>query len=69
MATCASLRGFKGGLGSSFYESWESSLVGEDCIMSDKTQVRDGKATLGSHTMMKNVNEGKGIFAPAVVVK
>lgn len=58
------------GLCSSFHGSWGTSIVGEDFTMLAKTvptQVRVGKP-VRSQPMMKNVNEGKGIFAPVVVV-
>ncbi|KAH7522026.1 protein PROTON GRADIENT REGULATION 5, chloroplastic [Ziziphus jujuba] len=58
------------GLRSSFHGSWGTSIVGEDFNMLAKTvptQVRVGKP-VRSQPMMKNVNEGKGIFAPIVVV-
>ncbi|EXC24416.1 hypothetical protein L484_003724 [Morus notabilis] len=58
------------GLCSSFHGSWGSSMAGEDYTMLAKsvpTQVRVGKP-IRSQPMMKNVNEGKGLFAPIVVV-
>ncbi|GMN53343.1 hypothetical protein TIFTF001_022489 [Ficus carica] len=58
------------GLCSSFHGSWGSSIGGEDLTMLAKsvpTQVRVGKP-VRSQPMMKNVNEGKGLFAPIVVV-
>ncbi|KAK3022508.1 hypothetical protein RJ639_046785 [Escallonia herrerae] len=58
------------GLCSSFRGSWGTSISGEDCSMLAKAvpaQVRVGKP-VRSQPMMKNVNEGKGLFAPAVVV-
>ncbi|KAI3674294.1 hypothetical protein L2E82_29156 [Cichorium intybus] len=59
------------GFSSSFHGSWGTSMVGEDyAIMVSKTtpnQVRIGKR-LRSGPMMGNVNEGKGLFAPVVVV-
>ncbi|KAK9287921.1 hypothetical protein L1049_016366 [Liquidambar formosana] len=70
MATSISATGFKGGLCSSFHGSWGTSMVGEDYAMLAKsvpTQVRMGKP-VRSQPMMKNVNEGKGLFAPAVVI-
>lgn len=42
-------------------------MANEDCAMLVKSQVRVGKP-IRSQPMMKNVNEGKGVFAPAVVV-
>lgn len=62
--------GFKGGLCSSFHGSWGTSLLGEDQAMlanSVPTWVRVGKP-VRSAPMMKNVNEGKGLFAPLVVI-
>ncbi|KAF3457844.1 hypothetical protein FNV43_RR02504 [Rhamnella rubrinervis] len=59
------------GLYSSFHGSWGTSVVGEDYAMLARTvpnQVRVGKAAVRSQPMMKNVNEGKGLFAPIVVV-
>lgn len=71
MATSVSATGFKaGGLCSSFNGSWGTSIAGEDyaaLVKSVPTQVRIGKP-IRSGPVMKNVNEGKGIFAPAVVV-
>ncbi|KAL8104862.1 protein PROTON GRADIENT REGULATION 5, chloroplastic [Apium graveolens] len=55
---------------SSFTGTWATSMANEDCAMLVKsvpTQVRVGKP-IRSQPMMKNVNEGKGLFAPAVVV-
>uniref|UniRef100_A0A5B7B5C6 Putative Proton gradient regulation 5 n=1 Tax=Davidia involucrata TaxID=16924 RepID=A0A5B7B5C6_DAVIN len=70
MATSISATGFKGGLCSSFYGSWGTSMVGEDHTMLVKsvpTHVRVGKP-VRSQPVMKNVNEGKGLFAPIVVL-
>ncbi|KAI8003053.1 hypothetical protein LOK49_LG08G02604 [Camellia lanceoleosa] len=71
MATSISATGFIGGLcSSSFHGSWGTSMAGEDYTMLAKTvptHVRVGKP-VRSQPMMKNVNEGKGLFAPAVVV-
>ncbi|KAJ0034270.1 protein PROTON GRADIENT REGULATION 5, chloroplastic [Pistacia vera] len=69
MATAICATGFKGGLGSSFYGSWGSSVSGEDYPMLVKSvpNVRVAKP-IKSAPMMKNVNEGKGVFAPLVVV-
>lgn len=58
---------------SSFYGSWGTSIVGEDYSMLAKSvssQVRIGRVSkpVRLQPMMKNVNEGKGIFAPIVVV-
>ncbi|KAL1369328.1 hypothetical protein HN51_049075 [Arachis hypogaea] len=67
MATSVSATGC---VGSSFYGSWGSSMAGEEYSMLAKSsQVRFGrKKGLRMQPMMKNVNEGKGIFAPIVVV-
>ncbi|XP_044484309.1 protein PROTON GRADIENT REGULATION 5, chloroplastic-like [Mangifera indica] len=61
--------GFKGGLASSFHGSWGSSVSGEDYPMLVKSvpNVRMAKP-IKSAPVMKNVNEGKGVFAPLVVV-
>lgn len=70
MATSISATGFKGNLCSSFHGTWATSIVGEDYAMLVKSvpsHVRVGKP-IRAQPMMKNVNEGKGIFAPAVVV-
>ncbi|XP_059653123.1 protein PROTON GRADIENT REGULATION 5, chloroplastic-like [Cornus florida] len=70
MATSISAAGFKGGLSSSFHGSWGTSMAGHDHTMLVKSvpnHVRVGKPTR-SQVMMKNVNEGKGVFAPVVVV-
>ncbi|GAB4843080.1 Protein PROTON GRADIENT REGULATION 5, chloroplastic [Ancistrocladus abbreviatus] len=67
MATSISAAGFKGGIGTSY--SWAS---GEDYGMLAKAvpgQVRVGKGRpVRLQPMMKNVNEGKGLFAPIVVL-
>uniref|UniRef100_A0A0F7CYU2 Proton gradient regulation 5 n=1 Tax=Melianthus villosus TaxID=377280 RepID=A0A0F7CYU2_9ROSI len=58
------------GLSSSFHGSWGTSTHGEDYLMlvrSVPTRIRVGKP-IRSMPVMKNVNEGKGIFAPLVVV-
>ncbi|XP_027365965.1 protein PROTON GRADIENT REGULATION 5, chloroplastic [Abrus precatorius] len=72
MATSISATGFKGCVGSSFYGSWGTSMVGEDYTMLTKSvpsQVRMGRGKpMRLQPMMKNVNEGKGIFAPIVVL-
>ncbi|RDX95037.1 Protein PROTON GRADIENT REGULATION 5, chloroplastic [Mucuna pruriens] len=69
MATSVSATGC---VGSSFYGSWGTSMVGEDYTMLVKSvpsQVRVGRGKpVRFQPMMKNVNEGKGIFAPAVVI-
>ncbi|XP_022138463.1 protein PROTON GRADIENT REGULATION 5, chloroplastic-like [Momordica charantia] len=57
---------------SSFFGGWGSSVAGEDyaALAAAKTaavQVRVGKP-VRFRPMMKNVNEGKGVFAPLVVV-
>ncbi|WVY98090.1 hypothetical protein V8G54_030241 [Vigna mungo] len=69
MATSLSSTGC---VGSSFYGSWGTSIVGEDYTLLAKSvpsQVRVGRGKpVRLQPMMKNVNEGKGIFAPLVVV-
>ncbi|OIW21223.1 hypothetical protein TanjilG_31091 [Lupinus angustifolius] len=57
-------------VGSSFYGSWGTSMVGEECTMLPaKSQVHIGRGKpVRLQPMMKNINEGKGIFAPLVVV-
>ncbi|KAK7243039.1 hypothetical protein RIF29_37823 [Crotalaria pallida] len=62
-----------GCVGSSFYGSWGTSMVGEDYSMlhAKSSQVRMGRGNnkaVRLQPMMKNVNEGKGIFAPLVVL-
>ncbi|KAL9319375.1 hypothetical protein ACSQ67_015892 [Phaseolus vulgaris] len=69
MATSLSATGC---VGSSFYGSWGTSIVGEDYTLLAKSvtsQVRMGRGKpVRLQPMMKNVNEGKGIFAPLVVI-
>ncbi|XP_020227174.1 protein PROTON GRADIENT REGULATION 5, chloroplastic [Cajanus cajan] len=69
MATSISASGC---VGSSFYGSWGTSIVGDDYATLAKSvpsQVRMGRGKpVRLQPMMKNVNEGKGIFAPLVVV-
>jgi hypothetical protein len=69
MATSISATGC---VGSSFYGSWGTSMYGEDYTLLAKSvssQVRIGRnKPMRLQPMMKNVNEGKGIFAPIVVV-
>ncbi|XP_077249498.1 proton gradient regulation 5 [Tasmannia lanceolata] len=58
------------GLSSSFHGAWGSNFTGEDRVMLAKsvpTWVRVAKPTR-SNPVMKNVNEGKGLFAPLVVI-
>lgn len=71
-ATSVSAIGIKPGVGlySSFNGSWGTSIAADDYTMLVKsvpTQVPVRKP-VRSQPMMKNVNEGKGIFAPAVVL-
>ncbi|XP_022722596.1 protein PROTON GRADIENT REGULATION 5, chloroplastic-like [Durio zibethinus] len=74
MATSISATGFQGGLGTCFHGSWGTSVVGEDYAMLAKSvpnHVRVGKPVRAQpimKPMMKNINEGKGLFAPIVVV-
>ncbi|KAJ0612504.1 putative protein PROTON GRADIENT REGULATION 5 [Helianthus annuus] len=60
------------GFTSSFHGTWGTSIAGEDySTMVAKTapiRVRVGTNPLRSGPMMGNVNEGKGIFAPLVVI-
>nr|DAD36860.1 TPA_asm: hypothetical protein HUJ06_007501 [Nelumbo nucifera] len=71
MTTAISAIGFKGELCSSFHGSWGTSLVGEDystlASKSVPAVVRVAKP-VRLQPMMKNVNEGKGLFAPIVVL-
>ncbi|KAJ4967719.1 hypothetical protein NE237_014420 [Protea cynaroides] len=70
MATSITATGFKGGLVSSFHGSWGTSFVGEDyktLTKSVPSWVRVAKP-VRSQPVMKNINEGKGLFAPVVVV-
>ncbi|CAM8887407.1 unnamed protein product [Rhodiola kirilowii] len=59
------------GLSSSFHGSWGSTTLGEDyaslAAKSAPNNIRLGKA-VRAQPMMKNVNEGKGVFAPIVIV-
>ncbi|KAE8670413.1 Protein PROTON GRADIENT REGULATION 5 [Hibiscus syriacus] len=55
--------GFKGGLGSSFNGGKDHAMLAK----SVPNVVRVGKA-VRAQPVMKNVNEGKGLFAPLVVV-
>ncbi|GLT77708.1 hypothetical protein SLA2020_492700 [Shorea laevis] len=70
MAASISTTGFKGGLGTSL--SWGSSITGEDSALLGKAaknhiRVRVAKP-IRFQPVMKNVNEGKGLFAPIVVL-
>ena len=70
MATSISAAGLKGGLCTSFHGSWVSSIIGEDHTLlarSVPARVRVAKP-VRAQPVMKNVNEGKGLFAPIVVV-
>ncbi|KAL0907422.1 hypothetical protein M5K25_021833 [Dendrobium thyrsiflorum] len=65
-----STSGIGGGLFSSFHGSWTSPFYGEDRAALSKAislPLRSSKP-LRASPMMKNVNEGKGIFAPVVVL-
>ncbi|KAH7844112.1 hypothetical protein Vadar_024497 [Vaccinium darrowii] len=71
MITSISATGFKGGLlSSSFHGNWGKSTAREDYYTqfakSVTTRVRVRKP-IRFQPVMKNVNEGKGIFAPIVV--
>uniref|UniRef100_A0A0F7CYT9 Proton gradient regulation 5 n=1 Tax=Erodium foetidum TaxID=337372 RepID=A0A0F7CYT9_9ROSI len=60
----------RGGLVSSFHGSWGTSMVGDDyhaLMQSVPRHVTVGKPSR-SWPCCKNVNEGKGVFAPLVVV-
>lgn len=73
MATSICATGFQGGLSSSFHGSWGKSIAGEDFPMLAKTVAMGAghvrvPRPIRSGPMMGNINEGKGIFAPLVVV-
>ena len=72
MATSISAAGLQGGLGSSFKGSWGNSVVGEDYAQLVRSVPLPSQARaarpLRSQPVMKNVNEGKGLFAPIVVL-
>ncbi|KAG8369871.1 hypothetical protein BUALT_Bualt14G0058600 [Buddleja alternifolia] len=56
---------------SAFLGSWGSSMAGEDhTVLHAKAAAAHVRVArpIRSQPMMKNVNEGKGIFAPLVVV-
>lgn len=73
MLTSISATGFKGGLlSSSFHGNWGKSVAGENYYYTQlpklaPTRVRVRKP-VRFQPVMKNVNEGKGIFAPIVVL-
>ncbi|PWA93672.1 proton gradient regulation 5 [Artemisia annua] len=70
MATSSSLSATTG-FASSFHGTWGTSILGDDhatmVSMTKPSRVRVGKP-LKSGPMMGNVNEGKGVFAPLVVI-
>lgn len=74
MAAAASLSAHQGLLGTSFYGAWGNSISGDDYhTMLAKTtaprqQAKVSRKLIRVQPMMKNVNEGKGLFAPLVVV-
>ncbi|KAF3544874.1 hypothetical protein DY000_02005148 [Brassica cretica] len=75
MAAAPSLSANQGLLGTSFYGGWGSSISGEDyhTMLAKTAAPRQHFAKLSRkpirvQPMMKNVNEGKGLFAPLVVV-
>lgn len=68
MAASISVNGFKGGWSSANRGSRGTSMWGEDYATLAPTRVRVGKKPTRLVPMMKNVNEGKGVFAPIVVV-
>ncbi|KAL7105568.1 hypothetical protein ACP275_07G052600 [Erythranthe tilingii] len=54
---------------SAFLGSWGTSIAGEDyAVLQAKAAAPPNARAVRCQPMMKNVNEGKGIFAPAVVV-
>ncbi|XP_052206557.1 protein PROTON GRADIENT REGULATION 5, chloroplastic-like [Diospyros lotus] len=57
---------------SSFHGGWGTSMAGEDYAALAKSATSSGSVRVGKparlQPVMKNVNEGKGLFAPAVVV-
>ncbi|KAK9082862.1 hypothetical protein Scep_029333 [Stephania cephalantha] len=56
-------------LSSSFHGSWGTSFIGEDhSLLASKSRFRVAARPIRPATVMKNVNEGKGIFAPLVIV-
>ncbi|KAJ6790808.1 protein PROTON GRADIENT REGULATION 5, chloroplastic-like [Iris pallida] len=61
-----------GGLSSAFHGNWANEFAGEDratLLPVHVTSVRVGKKpSIRPRPMMGNVNEGKGLFAPLVVV-
>ncbi|KAK9146208.1 hypothetical protein Sjap_006111 [Stephania japonica] len=62
-------KGSTAGLCSSFHGSWGTSFLGEDhSLLASKSRVRVAVRPIRSAPVMKNVNEGKGIFAPLVIV-
>uniref|UniRef100_A0A0F7GY30 Proton gradient regulation 5 n=1 Tax=Geranium maderense TaxID=28964 RepID=A0A0F7GY30_9ROSI len=66
----ASVCAMRGGLVTPFLGSWSTSLVGDDhraLVNSVPRYVPAGKPARSAPSM-KNVNEGKGLFAPVVVV-
>ncbi|KAG4213053.1 hypothetical protein ERO13_A01G025800v2 [Gossypium hirsutum] len=68
MVVSISATGFKSGLGTSLYGSWGPCSSDSDWLVNSvPSQVRVGKP-VRSKPMMKNVNEGKGLFAPLVVL-
>ncbi|CAK9180199.1 unnamed protein product [Ilex paraguariensis] len=71
MAASISVTGFKGGFSHSSHGSWKTSMAGEDysmLAMSVPTTLVGVGRPVRAVPMMKNVNEGKGLFAPAVVL-
>ncbi|KFK39875.1 hypothetical protein AALP_AA3G299800 [Arabis alpina] len=66
----ASLSANRGLLGTSFYGAWGSSISGDDyhTMLAPPQQARVPRKAIRAQPMMKNVNEGKGLFAPLVVV-
>ncbi|CAN8268487.1 unnamed protein product [Cochlearia groenlandica] len=76
MAVVASLSTNQGLIGTSFYGGWGNSISGDDyhtfllskTTTSYRQQALVSRKPIRVEPMMKNVNEGKGLFAPLVVV-
>ena len=70
MATSISATGLHKPLSSSFHGGWGTSICGDNSIVLIKSVpdvVRVAKP-VRFRPMMKNINEGKGLFAPVVVL-
>ncbi|CAA7410523.1 unnamed protein product [Spirodela intermedia] len=75
MAVALSAAGFRGGLCSGFHGDWTAPFAGgeERALLARKAsaavvRVRTANPPPRAVPVMKNVNEGKGLFAPLVVV-